>query len=654
MKRVSTSFLRLLRTLVGNKKAFAAFQERMTRGLHGAIESDSSDVCRVYFGHQSLASTAVNSLTQCVIFLPVVERELRVAARKRATFWSRMAAAIVTLLFGVGILTVSEVVGGNMATSAMGKFLFAALTWLSLVAALFAGVFFTSDCLSEEKREGTIGFLFLTDLRGYDVVLGKLLATSLRGFYTFFAVLPVLAITILMGGVTGNEFWRVCVALLSALFTSLAVGMFVSTFSREAQKALGGTLLVLILLCGIGPALDAYIRPLRPLASLSSPIFLFLSAGWTGQTSYGTALLVNLSMAFLLLGISCAVLPRTWQVKSTKTAGTGNDWGQWWRYGSIRQRLRLRARLLDLNPVLWLVSRERWQSMALWIIALLMLGITLLMFKYDEVSFMWGYLSGALNFALYLAVAADAGRFFVAARRTGLVELLLATPLTVSDIIRGHWRGLLRMYLVPLAVCMALQFTGNIVSQQKNFRQMAAITTTTTVASNNQTVIVTNTLAPATKGSANFLEQAWVTRLMPFVSAVLGLLNTVANLLALCWFGMWMGLTTKTSNFATLKTFLFVQVIPWFVISFASTLLVALALVPGLISRNTGSTWFLWYTFVSAGVTTGLCLAKDAVFIVWSRRKLLTMFRTHATQTVLPAFAMGPPVIVAQPPPLKG
>jgi hypothetical protein len=610
-------------------------------------------VCRARFVI-SLASLRRNSLTQCVIFLPVVERELRVAARKRATFWSRIAAAIVTLIFGVGILILVEVVGGKMTTSTVGKFLFGALTWLSLATALFAGVFFTSDCLSEEKREGTIGFLFLTDLRGYDVVLGKLLATSLRGFYTFFAVLPVLAITILMGGVTGDEFWRVCVALLSVLFSSLAVGMFVSTFSREAQKALGGTLLMLIVLCGVGPLLDGYMKPLRPTASLSSPVYLFLSAGWTGQTYFGTALLVNQVIAFLLLGICCVVLPRTWQVKSTKTGGTRDGWEQWWRYGSFSRRLRLRAKLLDLNPVLWLVSRERWQSMALWIIALLMLGSTILMFKYEEVSFVWGYLSGALNFALYLAVAADAGRFFVAARRTGLVELLLATPLTVSDIVQGHWRGLLRMYLIPLAACTALQLTGNVVSQQKNFRRMAP-TTTTTVVSNNQTVVVTNSVwGMTTTGSASFLEQAWVARLMPFFSATLGLLTTVANLLALCWFGMWMGLTTKTSNFATLKTFLFVQVVPWFVISFASTLLVAMALVPGLMSRNTGNSWFIWYTFVSAGVTTGLYVAKDTVFVLWSRRKLLSTFRTHATQTVLPAYTMVPPKIMTQPPPLQG
>src|SRR6478752_4375846 len=147
-------------------------------------------------------------------FLPVAARELRVSARKGSTYWFRVVggctAALLLVLFW--LFATFTPAGFNFRAS-LGPALFRVLTWLLMAAALSVGLFFTSDCLSEEKREGTIGLLFLTDLRGYDVVLGKLLATSLRGFYTFFAVLPVLAITILMGGVTGSEFWRVCLAL---------------------------------------------------------------------------------------------------------------------------------------------------------------------------------------------------------------------------------------------------------------------------------------------------------------------------------------------------------------------------------------------------------------------------------------------------------
>ena len=130
------------------------------------------------------------------------------------------------------------------------------LTWLCLAAGLSAGLFFTSDCLSEEKREGTLGLLFLTDLRGYDVVLGKLLATSLRGFYALLAVLPILAITLFMGGVTGAQYWKSALALVNALFFSLAAGMAVSAVSRDSQKAMMGTLLVLLLLALGGPVAD--------------------------------------------------------------------------------------------------------------------------------------------------------------------------------------------------------------------------------------------------------------------------------------------------------------------------------------------------------------------------------------------------------------
>src|SRR6266705_5544564 len=174
--------------------------------------------------------------------LPIVRRELRVAARKRSTFWLRVASAITAVVLGSGCL----LMGGwqRIGTAQMGSMLFYALTWTCLAAALSAGLFFTSDCLSEEKREGTLGFLFLTDLRGYDVVAGKLLATSLRSLFPLLAFFPVLAVTLLMGGVTGAQFWKTSLALVNTLFFSLAAGLFVSAISRESQKALAATLLL--------------------------------------------------------------------------------------------------------------------------------------------------------------------------------------------------------------------------------------------------------------------------------------------------------------------------------------------------------------------------------------------------------------------------
>lgn len=70
------------------------------------------------------------------------------------------------------------------------------------------GVFTSSICLSEEKRHGTLALLFLTDLKGHDVVSGKLANVSLSATQTLVGTWPVLAISMVMGGVSGGECWR--------------------------------------------------------------------------------------------------------------------------------------------------------------------------------------------------------------------------------------------------------------------------------------------------------------------------------------------------------------------------------------------------------------------------------------------------------------
>src|SRR5262245_14091027 len=132
--------------------------------------------------------------------LPIADRELRVAARKRASFWTRLiAAALAFFVFAgyMGLFAMMQRLGGG---NINGMWIFRILAWMGFLFAAFAGVFLTSDALSEEKREGTLGLLFLTDLRGYDVVMGKVISNSLQAFYGLLAVFPIFALTLLFGG----------------------------------------------------------------------------------------------------------------------------------------------------------------------------------------------------------------------------------------------------------------------------------------------------------------------------------------------------------------------------------------------------------------------------------------------------------------------
>jgi hypothetical protein len=612
--------------------------------------------------------------------LPIVNRELRVAARKRSTFWLRVAAALTALLIGSGCMILSRLQGSQ--TSQMGSVLFHVLTWLCLAAGLSAGLFFTSDCLSEEKREGTLGLLFLTDLRGYDVALGKLLATSLRGFYALLAVLPILAITLLMGGITGAQYWKSALALVNALFVSLAAGMVVSAVSHDSQKAMTGTLLVLLLLALGGPAADSIIagikhRSFEPLWSVSSPGYVLAAASDWGRSSYWAALVTTQLLGWAMLALACALVPHTWQVRKRAGASQSQGWAYAWRYGGARRRLRLRRKLIGPQPVAWLACRERWQPQGLWAIAVLMAGgfVAVMIWKLPKEAWLvWSWIGGLFTLILYLWAASQACRFFVEARRSGLLELLLATPLSERQIVAGQWQALRRMFGLPVLLLLGVHVAGSTLSQVA-FQRVAtqASTVTRSVVTNqsgaisSQTIVVGTTVTVSGKAGTNAVpapggfrasSPAWQTA-MAVAAAVAAALSTAANLLALGWFGMWMGLTSRTANLATLKTILFVQVIPWFAIAFGIGMMMGL-LMAGIFARAASAqpaAWLAWWPLLSAVLTAAVVVAKDIGFIVWSRHKLHLSFREEAARNLgqprfvaprpLPAGAVAPPIIAA-------
>src|SRR6516165_10472215 len=97
-------------------------------------------------------------------FLPILERELRVRARSRANYWERFAMAVV----GVMVCAPPLLWSGPFVTSGtIGRGAF-----YGLVGAAFllcsAACLLTTDTISSERREGTLGLLLLTRVRHFD------------------------------------------------------------------------------------------------------------------------------------------------------------------------------------------------------------------------------------------------------------------------------------------------------------------------------------------------------------------------------------------------------------------------------------------------------------------------------------------------------
>src|SRR5258705_213279 len=183
-------------------------------------------------------------------FLPIVERELLLASRRATTYWTRSLIAFAAMGVGAWFFWFSIA----LTPQRIAMYMFRGLAVLGLGYAFLAGRRFTADCLSSEKREGTLGLLFLTDLKGYDVVCGKLAATSLRGFYGLLAILPVLGLPLMMGGVSLQEVGRMSLVLLNTFFFSLAIGIFGSVLTRDARRAFGANFALLLAITAVPPA----------------------------------------------------------------------------------------------------------------------------------------------------------------------------------------------------------------------------------------------------------------------------------------------------------------------------------------------------------------------------------------------------------------
>src|SRR5690606_13650232 len=106
----------------------------------------------------------------------------------------------------------------------------------------------TADSVSLEKREGTLGLLFLTPLTGWQIVLGKLLTHSLQVGYAQMGAFPLFFLPILLGGVVSDEVIRVLVVLLTTLLLSIACGLVWSTFALDARTTVLGTAISMVLL----------------------------------------------------------------------------------------------------------------------------------------------------------------------------------------------------------------------------------------------------------------------------------------------------------------------------------------------------------------------------------------------------------------------
>jgi ABC-type transport system involved in multi-copper enzyme maturation permease subunit len=539
---------------------------------------------------------------RAVTFLPIVDRELRVTAHQPRTWWRRvliMAVAVATLVFTYWA------VGGRSATSTLGRQLFVALSVLGMIYGLLAGPLATVDCLARERREGTLGLLFLTELRSYDVVLGKVAASSFDIILGIVAAAPVIAIPVLLGGVSLGQLAQVGLAMANFMFLSLAAGVCASALVASGRAAFGitfGFLLFLtigfpwvlegLLKLHVSTRASTYVYMLCPAYSMA----LCFDNGLRMSSRHGfwVGFAAMHALGWVLLAIAIRRTGNSWQEATAE--GTPNRWRErlrHWNLGSGAMRRRWRS-MLDRNPVSWLEGRDLAQPRMLWAVFLVLTAGWVL--TYDANPSSWT--SGQLEIVwpviaqqmLCLWIAAQAPRRMADDKQSGALELLLCTPLEPAEIVRGQMRILGRRFGGALASLLALDLL-----------MIAAVLS-----------------IAGTAGGGRVMRQdlIWL--------AACGLVVFPAQAYSMAKIGLYQGLVQSTSLRATLLLVWKVGLLPW--VTWLAFILSYIAIQRHMRSLPVVTNTFVWLAWTASQ------LAVYGVFLAHANHRLRASFRTLAAK----------------------
>src|SRR4051794_11309093 len=171
-------------------------------------------------------------------------------------------AAVVGLLAILGITTWQATVGfAREATlgeaAAVGLLLFQIVAFVQLLLTLFFAALSAASAVAQEKDRRTFVLLLVTDMRDYEIVLGKLLGALLPITIQLLITAPVLGMLLVLGGIDPEQVVQAVLVLGAAAFASGSLGGLVALWRDRTFQALALSVLFLVLYICLTQAVGA-------------------------------------------------------------------------------------------------------------------------------------------------------------------------------------------------------------------------------------------------------------------------------------------------------------------------------------------------------------------------------------------------------------
>ena len=372
-----------------------------------------------------------------------------------------------------------------------GILVFQILAYVQLLLLLFFAALSAASTVAQEKDRRTFVLLLLTDLRNYEIVLGKLLGSLLQIGLFLAGTVPVLCLLLLLGGVDYRQVIEATLVLATTALAAGSLGGVIALWRDKTFQSLALTVLCLVLyLCLVEalallpvlaawfqegpPALSqekvltcqTYLQPLLALKQVLDPSDIEASF----RPAYGFAL--------AMLGMT--VLLNAWAILRLRVWNPSGE-PVMQREGAemeMEEKDRARAhaapgpvRAVWVNPILWReIATRGYGRRPLLVKAAYFLVLGLISYYALAVADRgdWAAAWGLLPVAILslLLVSAQAVTAITSERDIGALDLLLVTDLTPREFIFGKLLGILyntkEFLLPPIILAGIYALRGNL------------------------------------------------------------------------------------------------------------------------------------------------------------------------------------------------
>lgn len=416
---------------------------------------------------------------------PIFARELTTVPRRKSHYSTRVAQLGLLTILGITAWQAAVGFTNNATLGEAAKFgttIFQVVVYVQLILLLFFSALSAASAVSQEKDRRTFILLLITDMRDYEIVLGKLLGALLPITVYQLTAVPFSCLLLLLGGIDPSQVFESALVLLAACFAAGSLGGLVALWRERTFQAIALSVLFIILYEGIVVGLTTFapqflpgipwsiIRSwLEPFSAIFSVLEADESNNWLGlKPAYGFCICMFL-LCILLNGIGLWGL-RRWNPSGEpmmQREGPGDDPEANLNNDQLADfRAKAHAapgknRSVWQNPVLWreICTRAYGRRPLAVKLAYGLVAALIFFFAYTiatkpggREAFVSAYGLVPITVISMLLVTAQAATSITSERDGGALDVLLVTDISPFEFVFGKILGVIyntKEYLLP-------------------------------------------------------------------------------------------------------------------------------------------------------------------------------------------------------------